>query len=154
MHHFWHRCHLVCYSILLLTVGFALGTYVLFVERVEAPPAITVNQSYQSPMVPVVHVSEINNENIVGTVSTGARLLIGEHVVIPGQNGNFSVPAKDFLVRVIDVPVPDGAQFVASRRGKKYYPVDSSAGQRLVPENRLYFRSSEEAEEMGYERAQ
>jgi hypothetical protein len=41
-------------------------------------------------------------------------------------------------------------RFVASRRGKRYYPVSSREGERLVPENRLYFRTAEEAERAGY----
>jgi hypothetical protein len=40
--------------------------------------------------------------------------------------------------------------FVASKRGKLYYPVKKAAGQQIVPENRIYFRTEEEAPAAGY----
>jgi len=43
-------------------------------------------------------------------------------------------------------------QFVASKRGKKYYPVRSGEAQRIVPENRVYFESALQAEGAGYVR--
>lgn len=44
---------------------------------------------------------------------------------------------------------PDGA-FVASKTGKKYYAVDSAAGQKIKEENRVYFTDEKEAEAAGY----
>ena len=53
---------------------------------------------------------------------------------------------------VIEVRVPAGMQFVASRKGKKYYAVDSAGGERIVPKNRVYFETAQEAESAGYVR--
>ncbi len=47
-------------------------------------------------------------------------------------------------------PAKDTAQFVASKTGKKYYELNSAAGQKIKEENRLYFGSAEEAEKAGY----
>ncbi len=44
----------------------------------------------------------------------------------------------------------DGKNFVASSRGSKYYPVSCSAGKKLKMENRIYFKTSSEAEAAGY----
>lgn len=63
--------------------------------------------------------------------------------------------------RVVSVPLtisgePSGAdhgadaRFVASRRGKYYYPFFSPEGQKLAEKNRVYFRSEEEARAEGY----
>jgi hypothetical protein len=41
--------------------------------------------------------------------------------------------------------------FVASNRGKKYYPANCSAGKSIKEENRIYFETKEEAERKGYE---
>lgn len=43
------------------------------------------------------------------------------------------------------------AAFVASKTGKKYYLVDSAAGQKIKEENRVYFKTKEEAEKAGFE---
>lgn len=40
--------------------------------------------------------------------------------------------------------------FVASSRGKYYYPVDCSLAQNLSEKNKIYFQSKEEAESRGY----
>lgn len=41
-------------------------------------------------------------------------------------------------------------QFVASSRGKYYYPIDCSLANGLKEENRIYFKTQQEAEESGY----
>lgn len=43
--------------------------------------------------------------------------------------------------------------FFASSRGKKYYPIDCSAGKSIKLENRVYFASRQEAESKGYEQS-
>lgn len=40
--------------------------------------------------------------------------------------------------------------FVASKTGKKYYPADSAAAQKIAEENRVSFATAEEAEAAGY----
>ena len=44
-------------------------------------------------------------------------------------------------------------EYVASNRGKMYYPTDCSAGDSLKPENKIYFKTSTEAEAAGYKRS-
>lgn len=43
-----------------------------------------------------------------------------------------------------------GGAFVASSRGKKYYPVDCNAVKNLAEANKIYFSSAQEAESKGY----
>ena len=40
--------------------------------------------------------------------------------------------------------------YFASKRGKKYYPVNCSAGKSIKVENRIYFETSADAEKAGY----
>ncbi len=48
-------------------------------------------------------------------------------------------------------PAAGGAGgYVASKTGKKYYPADSAAGQKIKEENRITFATAEEAEKAGY----
>lgn len=146
-----NRLHLTLWTVLVLLLGYLLGSFLLTVERVAAPAPVRIAR-VRSPRAPFVHVREISNGRIIGTVGTGARLVIGKTVVVPEHDRTFEIAASPFLVNVIDVPVPHGALFVASRRGKNYYPVAARAAERLKPENRIYFRTGEEAEEMGYKR--
>jgi len=45
---------------------------------------------------------------------------------------------------------PSQTLFVASSRGKYYYPVDCSLAQNLSEKNKIYFSTKEEAEAKGY----
>ncbi|MBI3619245.1 S1 RNA-binding domain-containing protein [Candidatus Peregrinibacteria bacterium] len=42
------------------------------------------------------------------------------------------------------------AAFVASKTGKKFYPINSAAAKKIKEENRVYFRDGKEAEAAGY----
>lgn len=149
---FWQRLHFAAWTALVLLLGYSLGAFALLMEEVGAPAPITVLPHDIHRRAPFVRVQEINDGRIIGTVGTGARLMIGDAVIVPHPNRTFAIDAAPFLVNIINVPVPRGTAYVASRKGKNYYPVDSSAGQKLTPENRLYFRSAAEAEAMGYVR--
>ena len=41
-------------------------------------------------------------------------------------------------------------KYFASKRGKKYYPIECSAGKTIKQENRIYFSTTQEAENAGY----
>jgi small subunit ribosomal protein S1 len=48
------------------------------------------------------------------------------------------------------VEIPEGAKFVASTAGKKFYAVDAAAGKKIKAEKRVYFKDEAEAEAAGY----
>lgn len=101
------------------------------------------------PRIPVVRVEGMEDGKVIGHVRGDVRVFWGEEMVIPDGSGAFRL-APDVLEEEINIAVPVGARFVASRRGKRYYPVASSMASRLAPAYRVYFRSTEEAEEAGF----
>lgn len=48
------------------------------------------------------------------------------------------------------VEKPADAKFVASKAGKKYYPLDSSHAEKIKDDKRVYFKNEAEAEAAGY----
>ena len=146
------RIHAVFWSLLMLFTGYFLGSFVLELQKAGAPMDILVLPKEISKYEPVVHIKEINRGQIIGFVGTGTRLVIGDSYVVPGSGGIFRIAAAPFLVNIIDIPIPAGAQFVASPRGTKYYPVESKAwrGWKSQP---VFFMSAGEAENNGYEPA-
>lgn len=100
--------------------------------------------------VAVVHIDGIRNGALVGSVQGSVYLTAGGKAVIPTEGGTFVITDKSVLTNMVEIAVPPGMQFVASKRGKKYYPVTSSQGQKLAPANRIYFPSAEAAEEAGF----
>ncbi len=53
---------------------------------------------------------------------------------------------------VEDSPAPprDCGAWVASKSGKKFYPVDSASAKKIAEENRVFFKTEEEAKAAGY----
>lgn len=102
------------------------------------------------PKVCTVIVDGIRDGNIEGTLTGSGRVFIGDVQALPDRDGSFSVSADTFLTQKITVAVPPGSQFVASKKGSKYYPLKSTSGQKIAPANRVYFRSREEAAAAGY----
>lgn len=47
-------------------------------------------------------------------------------------------------------PVPQTGSFVASKKGKKYYPINCTGAKSLSESNRIYFKNAAEAEAKGY----
>jgi hypothetical protein len=111
---------------------------------------ITIKEDAR-PRIPVVAIDGIVDGYLRGNTSGHVRLFIGEELVITDGSGTFAVPPDLFLEHIVTVDIPEGMNFVASRRGKKYYPLSSSQAKRLIPENRLYFKTAEEAQKAGYE---
>jgi hypothetical protein len=105
-------------------------------------------QADTRPLIPTVHIEGIRNGLLHGSIRGSARVVIGKQTFT--QSGIFVLDASTLLVNEIAVVVPNGAKFLASKRGKKYYPVYSAAAERIVPKNRVYFETETEAQLAGY----
>lgn len=102
--------------------------------------------------IPVVRIEGIENGALQGTAEGNVRVVAGEEIVMPDDEGRFSIEDRALLINRITVQAPPGMQFVASSKGTKYYAIDSSAGQNIVPANRVYFATAQEAEAAGYKK--
>jgi len=101
----------------------------------------------------VVILDGVFNGDLTGRLEGNIRLVLGETPVEAGSGGAFKVPAGNFLMNRVQVVVPDGMKFVASKKGKYYYPVESSQARSLVPGNRVYFQDETSAQKAGYMKA-
>jgi hypothetical protein len=128
-----------------LALGFAAGRLV-FVSSLQNAP-VTVREDTR-PSIPVLTLDGVEGGAIVGTLQGEARIIAdGEAVAV--AEGPVRIPLSR-LPQVVTVQVPAGMAFVASKNGTKYYAVESAAGAKIVPANRVYFRTGEEAEAAGY----
>ena len=134
--------------IIAITCNFALGQ-LSALHSVASHTEISLEPDTR-PLAPTVHINGITNGNLEGELLGGSRFVLGEEIVIPDEHGKFSVDTSDFLRNEVSIVVPAGAHFVASERGKYYYPVESSKGNALSPNTRVYFSSEAEAVAAGY----
>lgn len=89
-------------------------------------------------------------------IGLGTGLLFKSNQVSPiiiDKNIKIGLPAQSILSASVKKQTMSG-NFVASINGKAYYPANCAAAQRIKEENRIWFRSKEEAEADGYRPAQ
>lgn len=100
--------------------------------------------------IPTVRLDGILNGELRGSVVGDVRIAAGGKMIPVDGSGSFRIVERSVLTNIIHVPVPTGMHFVASRRGKKYYPVGSAGANGLSPANRIYFPDEASARRAGY----
>ena len=136
--------------LLAILLGYLLGR--LTTLRFSLPETEISLVDDTRPGIPIVRIEGIRDGLIRGSIQGKARLFLGEEYIIPNESGAIAIEPDIFLEDIVTVLIPEGMNFVASKRGKKFYPVFSSQGERIVPKNRLYFKTEGEAENAGYVR--
>jgi len=127
--------------------GYLLGRLLTHV----AAPEVTIKQlPDERAGVPVVQLSGVQDGNLQGTIIGDVRFFLGDEQISPKEDGTIASPVGSFFTNEVVIRVPEGMQFVASKQGKYYYPVLSANGEKLVPANRVYFRTAADAEKAGF----
>lgn len=129
-----------------ILLGASVGIAAALQWRADAIPFDIGSVAREIPTVVIEHAAD---GRFQGRVSGSARLLLG-HDLIAAGSGTFAGTMGKSLPVVVEVVVPPGMLYVASREGKKYYAVDSAMGNRLAPKNRVYFPDRASAEAAGY----
>lgn len=131
-----------------LLLGFLVGAS-WGLSRLSRQTPITLRPDTR-PRVGVVRIDGIRDGALEGTLSGDVRLFAGDRLVLTGSGGHFRITDRPLLTNTVTVRAPEGMLFVASSRGKKYYSIGSPDGDRIVPENRVYFLDAAAAERAGY----
>jgi hypothetical protein len=137
-------------GIILMTAcsGYLLGR--ITTVRVTLP-STPVTVTYETgTLIPVVTLDETVDGMVTGSMKGTVRLFVNNAYVLAESGGSFRFPITPLLKSYHDIAVPSGMRFVASKRGKKYYPIASASASALAPQNRIYFRTREEAEKAGF----
>jgi hypothetical protein len=134
--------------ILFLAAFLAIAWRIAGVPVVSARPLSLVHDI--RPVVCTVVLEGVRNGQIAGYVRGDVRFFIGDDLAVPNSSGAFLVSAGVLKTDVRTLNIPGGARFVASKKGKRFYPIGSSQGQSLTPANRIYFSSEDEAKAAGF----
>ncbi len=130
-------------------IGIVLERHFFFEEK------IPFSHENQSPgLIPVIQLQKIENGILYGiSESSEIRLKIGKDSEISVYpSGNFSTEITEILPNLEKIPAPKGMQFVASKSGKYFYPLDHTKADTLAVKNRIFFANEEEAMQKGYKR--
>lgn len=127
--------------------GSLAGLVCAFAFDVEAHPPTIVRGSGQ--VVAAITLEGFRDGALRGNAA-GVRVFARDEAVPLAPDGSFVIVHPAFRIEEVSVPIPPGMRFVASKNGKKYYKVDSASGERIAPQNRLYFADSVAAEAAGF----
>lgn len=146
----FHResSRLVFVAILACSVGGLLGLAHAFAFQTDSRPPTVLHRSGST--VAAVSVESFRDGALRGTAAGPVRLFFGDVPVDVSPDGRFAAAVPAFRIEEVSVVVPQGMRFVASKKGKKYYPVESAGGERIVPGNRIYFADTASAEAAGF----
>ncbi len=159
----WKEKRPVILIICSLTMAFMAGTLVSYRwgyrqgGRALFPEITTISEL--NPKISTVEFTGTQAGFLEGKVSGNpARILYGKTGAAEVQVGKtFQIPLtqaatvkKTAAGAQTAATAPLEAAFVASRRGKYYYPAQSKEGQKLSPKNRVFFKDAAEAEAAGF----
>lgn len=133
----------------MLLAGFFMGATINAWMTHPAPPLAVIADDTPAP-IPVVRIDGIRNGTLVGSMTGVVRLVARDLIIFSNTNGSFAIRDSKLLTNVIEISVPPGMHFVASKRGKKYYPIGSASAANLAPANRVYFPTAEAARGAGF----
>ena len=149
--------HQVIWSLMILGLTFWFGRLsVQYQMHRNLPPMQIVEEL--NPKVPMIHITEISGAKIIGTVNKSEiRIASGDEVAVPFADLSFELDIQHLGFvgprrPIIKHKIPEGARFVASKKGKYFYELDEKSAKRLSPANRKYFETEEEARKAGYKK--
>ena len=126
--------YLIIISIVILS--FFTGLYTGTVRILPNHPIQKTGEI--NPKVTLVSFDKIKSGKLIGHLEGHqARLKTRNHVAVPTINDTFELDLSDLGVFPEDVEpidIPDGAQFVASKNGKKVYAINSKAAEKISPQ--------------------
>ena len=134
--------------VLTLLVGFTLGQVVMSKKLQKTQIQITEDNRAK---VPVVSINGIYDGELSGKILGEARVFLDENQIVPNADGVFNIRADDLFINYVKIRIPEGMNYVASKKGKYYYSVTSVAGERIIPKNRVYFESKKSAQNAGFQ---
>ncbi len=143
--------HIMSGIIIVLSVlsGYIFGRIIEYTERIKEEPPIEV-QEYEHDQMPLVRFLEFSDNILAGEIiDTNVVLMVRDKLVEIDENNRFEIDVSS-IENLIEIVIPKGMNFVASKKGKKFYPVDSAQGKKIKPSNRIYFKTATEALSKGY----
>ncbi len=138
-----------CTMGLALCTGVLLGSVWGFFLEVDAHPPVIVTDDTPTEAAAIV-LEGFRDGALRGHAAGRVRLFARDQAVTIDGSGAFAITHPAFRIEEVTIVVPPGMRFVASKRGKKYYKVESAAGENIAPENRVYFPSAEAAQAAGF----
>jgi hypothetical protein len=143
---------LILYTIsasVIIVISALIGAVAAITVQSKRPSNSVAILHTKPVLVPTVQINGIRNKQVYGSIQGNVQLLIG-NTIVQSSSGVFNWPAGPLLNHEITITVPQGMQYVVSKKGKKVYSVSAKNVRTIAPENRRYFSTLEQAIKAGY----
>jgi len=144
--------NLIILGCIILCLGYLIGRLTTDIEINNNPPPIIPLSFDINQKVPYVKINKITNNIMEGWIlDKDVRLVVGEKLVEIQSDRTFQVDVQK-IINIIDIHIPAGMNYLASKKGKKYYSVYSKSGAKIKPANRIYFKTEQDAIQAGFKK--
>lgn len=148
---FLQKLNLIIASLFILILGIIIGKYQ---ERIlinnENSQIIELTEDINEG-IPFIQILGLKDGNLVGTVNDSQiRITTESEVALYNSELNFTLPFNDILRKNLLFNVPKEMNYIASKKGKKFYNIYDSAASKLSSENQIFFQTKQEALAAGY----
>jgi hypothetical protein len=142
-------------TLLILAIGILSGYSLGFYRGAQSrfPEIQTVADI--NPGIATLKLDGVSNGTLKGEVAgREMRIVVAPQDIRTVAVGSaFEVPVGNAVsIAPATSSVPADAQFVASKRGKLYYSVFDPRANEMAIQNRVYFKSAQEAEKAGFKK--
>ncbi len=138
-------------SLCILIVGILIGKYqerILFNK--EKSQIIHLKEDLNQG-VPSIKILGLKDGELVGEISDKTiRLTTEKEIALFDDDLNFTLKFNDILRKDLLFHVPENMNYIASRKGKKFYNIYDSSAKKIAPQNRIFFQTRAAAFAEGY----
>lgn len=137
-------------SILCISLSFGFFTGLWFenqkIRDLQNETIEKIEETAAENIVPVLIFEFIENGVLyIAKNNTEIRIKIKNEMFIATDKNNFKIPLTEILPMLKTVPAPEGMFWVASKRGKTYWPLDAPQAFLISVKNRQFYKTEEEA---------
>lgn len=152
------RVQKISFGFILLGIfctGIFIGMIAEKTMQSEVKSSEFIQKEFSEKKTPVLSLTTIENGMLLGEILQGnIRLMIQENEVNILPEGKFTIDILPIFPMAKILPHPDGAKFVASKRGKNFWALDTPNAFLISAKNRKFFTSSQDAIDQGFKSGQ
>ncbi len=127
-----------------LSFGFFIGLWFANFSSVTNIAPLSISSADEK--IPVLTLLSIENGILkISKNNEEIRVRINDEIFIATDENIFEIPIETILPMLQKLPAPEGMNFVASKRGSTYWPLDSPRAFILSVKNRVFYKTEIDA---------
>lgn len=145
------KLNLIIASISILILGVIIGKLQERMQINAENSEIIILDEDINEGIPYIKILGLKDGELVGTISNPLiRISTETEIALHDNDLNFTLPFNDILRKNLLINVPTGMNYIASKKGTKFYNIYDKKAAELSPQNHIFFQTKQEATDAGY----